>query len=97
MFYWRTTPVINEESQLQRFPIYMPSGKPAPELLTEREAIEFLRLDIDGPAHPEMTLQYYRQEGLLRGTRVGKRIRYKKSELLQLLDQLTARTNNDIS
>jgi hypothetical protein len=86
---------LNEQTCKQAS--YFPDGRPVPELLTEREAIEFLRLDIDGPAHPEMTLQYYRQQGLLKGTRVGKRIRYKKSELLQLLDQLTARTNNDIS
>jgi hypothetical protein len=89
--------MINEENQYQPLPVYMPSGKPAPELLTEREAIEFLRLDIDGPDHPEMTLDYYRREGLLRATRVGKRIRYSKNELLQLLDRLTDRTNNNIS
>ena len=89
--------MINQENQCQPFTVYMPCGKPAPELLTEQEAIQFLRLDVDGPKNPEMTLDYYRREGLLKATRVGKRIRYTKSELMLLLDQLTARTNNDIS
>jgi hypothetical protein len=89
--------MINQENQYPSFTVYMPCGKPAPELLTEQEAIQFLRLDVDGPAHPEMTLDYYRREGLLKATRVGKRIRYTKSELMVLLDQLTARTNNDVS
>jgi hypothetical protein len=76
---------------------YMPDGRPCPELLTEQEAITFLRLDTDGPKNPEQTLQYYRSEGLLKATKVGKRLRYTKSELLQLLDRLTERTNGDIS
>ena len=76
---------------------FMPDGRPVPELLTEQEAISFLRLDADGPKHPEQTLQYYRSEGLLRATKVGKRLRYTKSELLELLDRLTERTNGNIS
>ena len=76
---------------------YMPDGRPVPDLLTEQEAIQFLRLDTDGPKHPEQTLQYYRSEGLLRATKVGKRLRYTKSELLQLLERLTERTNGNIS
>ena len=76
---------------------FMPDGSPVPELLTAAEAISFLRLDIDGPKNPETTLQYYRQEGLLRATKVGKRLRYTKTELLQLLERLTERTNGDIS
>jgi hypothetical protein len=77
--------------------MYFPNGSPVPEVLTPQEAIEFLRLDVEGPEHPEMTLDYFRREGLLRATRVGKRIRYLKSELVQLLDRLTTRTNDDIS
>ncbi len=76
---------------------FMPDGSPVPELLTESEAIILLRLDVDGPKNPEQTLQYYRQEGLLRATKVGKRLRYTKTELLQLLKRLTERTNGDIS
>jgi len=45
----------------------------------------------------EQRQSYYRREGLLKATRVGKRIRYLKSELIQLLDRLTSRTNDDVS
>jgi len=77
--------------------IYFADGKPVPELLTAEEAITFLRLDIDGPKHPEMTLQHYRQEGLLRATKVGRNLRYLRSELLRFLEEQTKRTNGDIS
>ena len=76
---------------------YFPNGSPVPDLLTEQEAICFLRLDIDGPAKPELTLKYYRDEGLLVPTRVGKRNRYLKTELLKFLDTLTYRTRRDVS
>ena len=62
---------------------------PCPELLTETEAIRYLRLDPDGPSKPALTLRYYREKGLLRGTRVGRRIRYRREELDRLLERLT--------
>jgi len=77
--------------------VYFPSGLPVPELLTESEAIILLRLDTNGPKHPEKTLQFYRSEGLLRATKVGKRLRYTKTELLRFLEEQTERTNGDIS
>lgn len=89
--------MTSEDNQYLHGTVFMPSGKPVPELLTPQEAIEFLRLDVEGPEHPEMTLDYFRREGLLRATRVGKRIRYLKSELIQLLDRLTDRTDDNIS
>ena len=76
---------------------YFYDGTPVPELLTEEETIRFLRLDDGGTKHPSLTLQYYRSEGLLRATRVGKRLRYLKYELLRFLNELTQRTNSDIS
>lgn len=76
---------------------FFPNGKPVPDLLTESEAIILLRLDTDGPKYPEQTLQYYREEGLLQATRVGKRLRYTKKELLALLERLTERTNGNNS
>lgn len=78
-------------------PVFFPDGTPVPELLTKQEAIKFLRLDEGGTKHPEMSLQYYRSEGLLKATKVGKRLRYQKKELLRFLDELTQRTNGDIS
>ena len=62
---------------------------PCGELLTEAEAIRYLRLDIDGPAKPSLTLRYYREKGLLRGTQVGRRIRYRRIELERFLERLT--------
>jgi len=72
-------------------PSYFPDGKTVPDLLTEEETVQFLRLDTDGPSKPELTLKYYRDEGLLVPTRVGKRNRYLKTELLKFLNKLTYR------
>lgn len=61
--------------------------QPCPELLTEDEAIRYLRLDVDGPTNPEQTLRYYREKGLLRGVRVGKRLRYRRKDLDAFLER----------
>ena len=74
-------------------PSYMPSGSPVPDLLTEEEAIIYLRLDKDGPANPKKTLKHYRDEGMLRATRIGKKYCYQRKELLKFLDMATERTN----
>ena len=87
----------NTDDNLNYGTVYLPCGRPAPALLTEIETIKFLRLDVDGPEHPELTLQYYRQQGLLRPTKVGKKLRYRLSELLRFLEEQTKRTNEDIS
>ena len=60
-----------------------------PELLTLEEAIRFLRLDVDGPEKPELTLRRYREMGLLRATLVGRRIRYLRTELMRFLARKT--------
>jgi len=52
-----------------------------PELLTEEEAIRYLRLDVDGPEKPELTLRRYRDLGLLRGVQVGRNLRYRRIDL----------------
>lgn len=79
-------------SQLAILPDVKGDHSLCPDLLTENEAIRFLRLDVGGPAKPDKTLQYYREQGLLRATRVGKRLRYQRKELLKFLDRLTERT-----
>ncbi|MBI9016305.1 MAG: helix-turn-helix domain-containing protein [Phycisphaerae bacterium] len=76
---------------------YFADGAPVPDLLTEEEAIRFLRLDDGGTKYPATTLEYYRSEGMLRGTRVGKRLRYLKSELINFLEIQTQRTNGEVS
>jgi len=71
----------------------LPDGKgsfaPCPELLTEDEAIRFLRLDGISIHDPASTLRYYRKKGLLRVTQVGKWLCYRRVELEKLLDKLT--------
>lgn len=62
---------------------------PCPELLTEEEAIRYLRLDLIDIEDPTSTLTYYRRRGLLRATQVGKCIRYRRIELERFLDRLT--------
>jgi hypothetical protein len=83
----------NTNNDLYFGTIYFPTGEPVPEVLTEEETIKFLRLDIDGPADPHQTLKYYRDEGLLRGTRISRKYLYQKKELLLFLDKVTNRTN----
>lgn len=63
----------------------MPNGAPAPEVMTQREAICFLRLDEANLKNPASTLQYYRDKGYLKGIRIGKSIRYTKENLLDFL------------
>ena len=54
---------------------------PCPELLTEEEAVRYLRLDIIDIEEPAETLRRYRKQGLIRGTQVGKCVRYRRAEL----------------
>ena len=63
--------------------------QPCPELLTEQEAVRYLRLDAINTEEPTAALRYYRRKGLLRATQVGKCIRYRRIELDRLLDRLT--------
>ncbi len=63
--------------------------EPCPELLTEGEAVRYLRLDEIDIEDPAGTLRYYRKKGLLRATQVGKCIRYRRVELDRLLEKLT--------
>lgn len=53
---------------------FLPSGKPAPVVLTDVELIELLRLDGNNPLR---TLKFYRDEHLLRGIQIGRKIRYR--------------------
>jgi len=62
---------------------------PCPDVLTEEEAIRYLRLDIGGPKNPANTLRYYRERGKLRGTRIGNRIRYTRKALDAFLEAAT--------
>jgi hypothetical protein len=61
---------------------------PCPELLTEQEAIRYLRLQED--RNPKRTLRYYREKGLLRATMVGRHLLYRRVELERFLELQTA-------
>ena len=78
-------------------PSYMPDGSPVPDLLTEEEAIKFLRLDQNGLKNPKNTLKYYRDEGLLKATKVGRKCCYQRKELLDFLDRATQEVHRNIS
>ena len=72
---------------------YFPDGSVVPDLLTEQQAIHYLLLDgEDGPRNPRLTLQHYRDEDILRATRVGKKLRYTRTELLRFLEKMTEKT-----
>jgi hypothetical protein len=68
-------------------------AEPCPELLTEEQAIRYLRLDQSG-RDASQTLEYWRnKKHLLRGTRVSKEIRYRRVELERFLEKLTSEQN----
>jgi len=65
----------------------MPDGRPAPFVLTQDEAIRFLR--IENIPHPENTLRYYSERGLLKGTYIGKGRFYAATELVEFVQRVT--------
>jgi hypothetical protein len=76
-------------------PAVLPDGNggftPCPTVLTEEEAIRYLRLDTVGHKSPADTLRYYRERKKLRGSRIGKRIFYTRKSLDEFLDNMTER------
>jgi len=70
----------------------LPAGNgaytPCPSLLTQEETIRYLRLDINGPQNPSATLKYYREKGLLRAVRIGRQLRYPRTELDNFVGRL---------
>jgi hypothetical protein len=84
---------IDTETRSTALPVlvFLPGDPPVPvpEVMTEQEAVRYLRLDLIDISDPTETLRYYRKQGLLRGTQVGKAVRYRRVELDRLLDRLT--------
>lgn len=68
-----------------------PNGnwQPCPELLTEEEAIRYLRLDTVELDNPTATLRRYRDQGILRATQVSRKIFYRRVELDRFLERVT--------
>jgi hypothetical protein len=71
--------------------IWLPGDPPTPcpELLTEQEAIRYLRLDTINIKDPSATLRTYRKRGLLKGTQVSKCVFYRRVELENFLARQT--------
>ena len=63
--------------------------EPCPELLTEDEAIRYLRIDTIDIANPSETLRGYRGQGVLRATQVSKKLFYRRVELDRFLERIT--------
>lgn len=55
---------------------------------TAEEVVVFLRLDQTGIKDPLLSLRYYRERGLLRGVKIGLKLRYRQTDLLDFLDRL---------
>jgi len=72
--------------------VFLPDGRPAPAVLTADETVSLLRLD---NANPLRTLKFYRDEGLLVGVRIGKKVRYPLTEVKRFLAQKVALSKNN--
>lgn len=57
-------------------------------VLTEQEAVRYLRLDETKVKNPADSLTRYRRKGLLRGVQIGREIRYHIEELNVLIQKL---------
>jgi hypothetical protein len=58
---------------------------PCPDLLTEAEAIRYLRIDTIEIDHPEESLRRYRAAGVLRGVQISKIVLYPLVELRRFI------------
>lgn len=65
----------------------MPDGSVVPVLLTEDEAIIFLRLETEN--NPKRTLKYYRDKGQLKAVKIGTNLLYPMQELLDFIQIAT--------
>ncbi|MHC4674587.1 MAG: helix-turn-helix domain-containing protein [Planctomycetota bacterium] len=85
------TEFANSMYALQFLGPTLPGNPPqlCPELLTEDEAIRYLRLDTINISDPSATLRRYREHRLLRGTQISKRIFYRRAELDRFIERVT--------
>jgi len=67
---------------------YFPDGRPCPDILTEDEAVKYLRLDTIDIKNPGETLRRYRAGGSLRAVQISKAILYPLSELRRFIETL---------
>ena len=88
----------NFNNSIFNYPVcFLPDGSPAPFIMTEEEAIKFLRIDTNNTKHPEMTIQHYINQGLLTPITIGKCRKYPLSELIKFIERLSDKKQEDIS
>jgi hypothetical protein len=63
--------------------------QPVPALMTEAEAIRYLRLNELSLKSPANTIRYYRQRGLLKATPISKVLFYSRKELDLFIERIT--------
>ncbi len=84
------------DTNVAQSPAVLPDGNGGftlcPALLTEEEAIRYLRLDTLGRKDPSKTLQYYRERGLVKATRISNVNFYTRAALDGFVDTMTALT-----
>ena len=61
---------------------------PCPALLTEEEAIRYLRIDKQ-KANAAKTLERYRTEKMLKATKIGNNLLYSRNELDRFVEKMT--------
>ena len=71
---------------------YLPDGRPAPAIMTGEEVAELCRLETK---NPERTLKFWRDEGQLVGFRLGRRVRYRLSDVLAFINHKAAKTGSN--
>lgn len=72
--------------------VFLPDGRPAPAVLTADETASLLRLDSTNPLR---TLKYWRDEGLLVGIPLGRKVRYPLTEVMRFLAQKAAKSRSN--
>lgn len=70
---------------------WFPDGTPCPYLMTETEAIRFLRIDTVNIKDRSGTLRRYREAGVLRGVQISKVVLYTLPELIAFIERQTER------
>ena len=71
---------------------WMPDGNggwmPTPDLLSEAEAVRFLRIDLIKIKNPDCTLRRYRKEYGLQTVQISKQVLFPRCELEKLIKKL---------
>ena len=85
--------MLNEKYLHYAVPCVIPNGEggyePCPFLLTEEQAIRYLRLDTLKIKNPAKTLEYYRGKGHLKATRISNANFYTRESLDEFLANKT--------